>query len=39
MENALKYPLSHIPLSIANVDGSKRETSKSALAKTIEPNF
>lgn len=35
MENALKYPLSSIRASIANVDGAKRETSKSALAKII----
>ena len=34
-ENALKYPLSHIPLNITNVDGSKRETSKGVLAKII----
>ena len=35
MENAFKYPSSHIPLIIANVDGSKRETSKCVLAKII----
>ena len=37
MENALKYLLNPIPLSIANADGSRRETLKSALAKIILP--
>ena len=31
MEEALKYPLSLIPLSIAHADGEKRKTNKSAL--------
>ena len=35
MENALKYPLGPIPLSIANADGTARVTKKSALAKII----
>ena len=34
-EAALKYPLSPIPLSIANADGSKRETSKAKLKEII----
>ena len=33
--NARKYPLSPIPLSIRNADGTKRKTNKSTLQKII----
>ena len=33
--NALKYPLSPVPLSIGNADGTKRKTNKSILQKII----
>ena len=33
--NARKYPLSPIPLSIRNADGTKRRTNKSTLQKII----
>ena len=33
--NALKYPLSPVPLSIGNTDGPKRKTEKSILQKII----
>ena len=33
--NARKYPLSPIPLSTRNADGTKRKTSKSTLQKII----
>ena len=36
LENALKYPLSATPLSIALGDGSRRETSKSKLMNVIK---
>ena len=35
---ALKLPLSAVPLSIANGDGNRRETSKSKLMGVINPN-
>ena len=43
-ENALRYPISPIPLSIATPDGERRETSKSKpieviLKKTRNPNL
>ena len=38
-EKALKYPLSPIPLSIANGDGTKRKTNKSKLTKILLRNF
>ena len=34
-DHALKYPLSHIPLSLAHPDGSHRTTSKSKLYDAI----
>ena len=36
-ERALKFPLLAVPLSIANGDGSRRETSKSKLMDVINP--
>ena len=36
-ERALKFPLSAVPLSIANGDGSRRETSKNTLMDVINP--
>ena len=33
--NALKYPLSSVPLSIGNADDTKRKTNKSTLQKII----
>ena len=33
--NALKYPLSPVPLSIGNADGTKRKTNKTTLQKII----
>ena len=33
--NALKYPLSPVPSSIGNTDGTKRKTNKSTLQKII----
>ena len=36
-ERALKFPLSAVPLSIANGDGSRRETSKNKLMDVINP--
>ena len=39
IEEALRYPLSPIPLSIAHGDGQKRKTNKSALLNcAIEPS-
>ena len=37
-EVALKYPLSPVPLSIANADGRKRKTNKAKLKKIIYKN-
>ena len=34
-ESALQFPLSSVPLNIANADGSRRTTDKSKLAKII----
>ena len=36
-ERALKFPLSAVPLNIANGDGSRRETSKNKLMDVINP--
>ena len=36
-ERALKFPLSAVPLSTANGDGSRRETSKSKVMDFINP--
>ena len=36
-ERALKFPLSALPLNIANGDGSRRETSKNKLMDVINP--
>ena len=35
MEEALKYPLSPIPLALAHADGQRRKTNKSALYDQI----
>ena len=37
IERALKFPLSVVRLSIANGDGSRRETSRSKLMDAINP--
>ena len=37
LERALMYPLSPIPLSISNGDGTRRVTSKSKLLQCIKP--
>ena len=37
-DKALRYPLSSIPLSMCNGDGTKRKTNKSQLAKIILDN-
>ena len=37
IERALKFPLSVVPLSIANGDGSRRETNRSKLMDAINP--
>ena len=34
-ESTLQFPLSPVPLNIANTDGSRRTTDKSKLAKII----
>ena len=36
IEKALEYPLCPIPLSIANADGSRRQTSKSKLMEVLK---
>ena len=33
--NALKYPMSPVPLSIGNADGTKRKNNMSTLLKII----
>ena len=35
IDEALKYPLSEVPLSIAHGDGSRRKTNKSALFDVV----
>ena len=38
-EKALCFPLSPMPLSLANPDGSPRKTTKSQLNKTLIANY
>ena len=38
-EKALEFPLSPVPLSIANADGSRRQTSKSKLMEVLNTSI
>ena len=38
-EKALEFPLSSVPLSIANADGSRRQTSKSKLMEVLNASI
>ena len=36
MEKVVKYPLTQVPLSVANIDGSMKETTKVELLQELE---